>query len=68
VHERRHQLRLPGDAKADIRRVSNGGIDAEGLPVDATEKSRRRFEGRMNGGGPRIEIEGTNGGIRIAAR
>ncbi len=63
------KLRLPGDAKADISaRVANGGIDAEGLPVDATEKSRRRFEGRMNGGGPRIEIEGTNGGIRIAAR
>jgi DUF4097 and DUF4098 domain-containing protein YvlB len=63
------KLRLPADAKADISaRVANGGIDAEGLPVDATEKSRRRFEGRLNGGGPRIEIEGTNGGIRIAAR
>ncbi len=63
------KLRLPGDAKADISAsVSNGGIDAEGLPIDATEKSRRRFEGRLNGGGPRIEISGTNGGIRIAAR
>lgn len=63
------KLRLPSDAKADISaRVANGGIDAEGLPVDATEKSRRRFEGRLNGGGPRIEIEGTNGGIQIAAR
>lgn len=63
------RLRLPGDAKADISaRVANGGIDAEGLPVDASEKSRRRLEGRLNGGGPRIDIEGTNGGIRIAAR
>ncbi len=63
------KLRLPADAKADISAsVANGGIDAEGLPVDATEKSRRRFEGRMNGGGPRIQISGTNGGIRIAAR
>lgn len=63
------KLQLPGDAKADISaRVANGGIDAEGLSVDATEKTRRRFEGRLNGGGPRIEIEGTNGGIRIAAR
>jgi bifunctional DNA-binding transcriptional regulator/antitoxin component of YhaV-PrlF toxin-antitoxin module len=62
-------LRLPRDAKADISaRVANGGIDADGLPVDATEKSRRRFEGRLNGGGPRIEIEGTNGGIQISAR
>lgn len=63
------KLRLPADAKADISaRVANGGIDAAGLPIDATEQSRRRLEGRLNGGGPRIEIEGTNGGIRIAPR
>ncbi len=62
-------LRLPRDAKADISaRVANGGIDADGLAVDATEKTRRRFVGRLNGGGPRIEIEGTNGGIQIAPR
>lgn len=62
-------LRLPADAKADITaRVVNGGIDAEGLHVDAIEKSRRRFEGRLNGGGPRISLDGTNGGIRIASR
>lgn len=62
-------LRLPRDAKADISaRVANGGIDADGLAVEASERSRRRFEGRLNGGGPRIEIEGTNGGIQIAPR
>jgi hypothetical protein len=64
------KLRLPADAKASISAsVVNGGIDAEGLSaVETTEKSRRRFEGRLNGGGPRIRIEGTNGGIRIAPR
>jgi hypothetical protein len=63
------KLRLPGDAKADISaRVTNGGIEAEGLALETTQKTRRQLEGRMNGGGPRIEIEGTNGGIRIAAR
>jgi DUF4097 and DUF4098 domain-containing protein YvlB len=63
------KLRLPADAKADISAsVANGGIDAAGLSVDTTEKSRRRFAGRLNGGGPRIDIEGTNGGIRIAPR
>lgn len=64
-------LQLPADAKADIFvRVVNGGIDvdADALSIQTTEKSRRRFEGRMNGGGPRIEIDGTNGGIQIAAR
>jgi DUF4097 and DUF4098 domain-containing protein YvlB len=63
------KLRLPSDARADISaRVVNGGIDADGLSIETAEKSRRRFEGRMNGGGARVDIQGTNGGIRIAAR
>jgi hypothetical protein len=48
--------------------VANGGIDTNGLPLDATESSRRRLEARLNGGGPAIRIEGTNGGIRLASR
>lgn len=63
------RLRLPADAKATISaHVTNGGIDASGLSLDTTESSRRRLEGRLNGGGPRIEIAGTNGGIRIGPR
>ena len=64
------KLRLPADAKANIfASVVNGGIDAEGLTsIDTIEKSRRRFEGRLNGGGPRIQLDGTNGGIAILAR
>lgn len=65
------ELRLPGDAKADISaRVVNGGIDVAADPgaMQSNEKTRRRFEGRLNGGGPRVDIEGTNGGIRIATR
>lgn len=62
-------LRIPADSKATINaRVTNGGIDTGGLQIDATESSRRRLEGRLNGGGPRIDIEGTNGGIRISGR
>jgi hypothetical protein len=48
--------------------ITNGGIDATGLTLETTEKTRRRLEGRLNGGGAPIRIEGTNGGIRIAAR
>jgi DUF4097 and DUF4098 domain-containing protein YvlB len=62
------KLRLPPDGKADVvARVANGGIDADGAGFETSQKSRGRFEGRLNGGGPRIEIHGTNGGIRIAA-
>jgi Toastrack DUF4097 len=62
-------LRLSPDAKASISAsITNGGINASGLQLDTTESSRRRLEGRLNGGGPSIRLEGTNGGIRIAAR
>jgi len=62
-------LRLPSDARASISAsVSNGGIDTSGLNLDTTESSRRRLEAQLNGGGPPIRIEGTNGGIRIRSR
>jgi len=64
------KVRLPRDAKATISAsIANGGISAGDLPIDITgENTRRRLQGRMNGGGPRLEIEGTNGGIRLTGR
>ena len=64
------RLRLPADAKASISaRIVNGGIDTEGLAIESTgEHTKRRLEGQLNGGGPRIQLEGTNGGIQIRAR
>ncbi len=63
------KLRLPADAKATLSAsVTNGGIDADGLRIESTQSSRRRLEGRLNGGGPSIRLEGTNGGITISAR
>jgi hypothetical protein len=63
------ELRLPSSAKATISaRVTNGGIDTGGLALETSESSRRRLEARLNGGGPAVKIEGTNGGIRLASR
>jgi len=64
------KVRLPKDAKATVSAsISNGGINAEGLSIDSVgENNRRRLEGRMNGGGPRLQVEGVNGGIRLLAR
>lgn len=64
------ELKLPPTAKANISaRVANGGITASGLQMEQVgESSRRRLEARLNGGGPPIELSGTNGGIRIAPR
>ena len=64
------QLRLPRDAKANLEaRCTNGGIGVdEGgwTALQETEKSRRLFRGTLNGGGPRVALETTNGGVRIA--
>jgi DUF4097 and DUF4098 domain-containing protein YvlB len=64
------ELTLPQDSRATISaRITNGGINTEGVNIETTgESTRRRLDGRMNGGGPRIDLEGTNGGIRIASR
>jgi hypothetical protein len=64
------ELRLPQDARATISaRITNGGINTDGVKIETVgESTRRRLDGRMNGGGPKIDIEGTNGGIRIASR
>jgi hypothetical protein len=61
-------VRLPPNAGADVRaRVTNGGIDVSGLEVEHVgERTRRRLEGRLHGGGPLISLETTNGGIQIA--
>ena len=66
------KLRLPADAKGTVfASVTNGGIgltQIEGMTVDTTESTRRRLEARLNGGGPSIRLEGTNGGIQIGPR
>jgi hypothetical protein len=64
------RLTLPNSAKADVRAdVTNGGIDTGTLAIEKVgEASRRHVEGRLNGGGPRISLETTNGGIRISGK
>jgi hypothetical protein len=63
------KLRVPPDARATISAsVTNGGVSAEGLSLETSQATRRRLEARLNGGGPPIRIEGTNGGITIASR
>jgi DUF4097 and DUF4098 domain-containing protein YvlB len=60
---------VPADAKADISAsCTNGGISVSGLKMETTESSRRHFEGKLNGGGPPIELRTTNGGIRVRSR
>jgi DUF4097 and DUF4098 domain-containing protein YvlB len=63
-------LTLPESAKADISAsVTNGGISVGDFQnLDVGEKTRRRFEAKLNGGGTSIELQTTNGGVRIRPR
>jgi hypothetical protein len=59
---------VPKTAKADLHAsVVNGGLSVGDLPVEVVgQQTRRRLEGKLNGGGPRIEIGAVNGGVRLA--
>ncbi len=60
-------LRMPADSKATIAaHWINGDFETSGLNPQG-EKERRRYEGKLNGGGPRVELNTTNGRIRISS-
>ena len=63
-------LTLPRSAAVNVSAsLANGRIDASDLPIEgAGEDTRRRLNGTLNGGGPRIRIETTNGGITIRGK
>lgn len=63
-------LTLPDGAKASLTAsCTNGGINVSALDnLEISEQSRRRLEGRLNGGGTAIEVRTTNGGIRVRPR
>jgi hypothetical protein len=61
-------LALPDNAQADITaRCTNGGISVNGLDLAVQgEKTRRRLDAKLNGGGTRVTLETVNGGVKIA--
>ena len=63
-------LALPDNAKATVSAsCTNGGISVGSLDnFEVTEKSRRRLEGKLNGGGTPVDLQTTNGGIRLRSR
>ena len=65
------ELALPSESKATIAaRCVNGGVHVEGLDIDKDEQGndferRRRLNGTMNGGGAKVNMSTTNGGVRL---
>ena len=63
------ELTLPVSAKADVQATClNGRVSVEGLKIDGPESTRRRIEGRLNGGGPKVVLETTNGRIQLIGK
>lgn len=67
------QLALPSESKATIAaRAVNGGVRAaEELKIQREDESneresRRRLTGTMNGGGAKVNVSTTNGGVRLS--
>jgi hypothetical protein len=60
-------VRVPRDTKASVSaRITNGQIEVENLDLPRAE--RRRLDAPLNGGGPEIRLEATNGEIRLVGR
>lgn len=62
------RLAVPADTKAGITaRCTNGRVNYSELPLAVDgEPTRRRVQGTLNGGGARIELQTTNGGVTIS--
>lgn len=62
------RLAVPDDTRADVNaRCTNGRVSVTDLPLNVDgERNRRRLQGSMNGGGARIDLQTTNGGVSIA--
>jgi hypothetical protein len=52
-------------AELEASAVNGGVTTQDGLPLTASDRTGRRVAGRINGGGPRITVQTTNGGVRI---
>jgi DUF4097 and DUF4098 domain-containing protein YvlB len=60
---------VPTATKARVNvRVTNGGINTENLSIDVSEQTRKRLSGTINGGGPEIRLETTNGGVSLRGK
>lgn len=60
-------IEVPKDVKGRIvARVTNGEISVDGLNAEPSPaNTRRRYEAALNGGGPTLSIETTNGAISV---
>jgi DUF4097 and DUF4098 domain-containing protein YvlB len=61
-------LALPEGVSADVRAATSNGRVTSDYEVTARDFGKNRLEGRLGGGGERIELTTSNGPIRIVKR
>jgi Toastrack DUF4097 len=62
-------LSIPASAKADVdARCLNGRISVDGLTLESQDSTRRHVAGRLNGGGPKVALDTTNGSVKITGK
>ena len=65
------ELSMPSESKATISaRCVNGGVHVDGLEIAKEDQGsdfdrKRRLSGTMNGGGAKVTMSTTNGGVRL---
>jgi DUF4097 and DUF4098 domain-containing protein YvlB len=59
------ELRLPRGAGAAVRALTTNGRVDSGFDAAAAKKTKTALEGTIGGGGPVIELQTTNGGIKL---
>jgi hypothetical protein len=62
-------LAVPRDISANVEASTDDGSVSSDLPLDAGHREgRKRLSGRLNGGGPLLSLETTDGSIRLRGR
>jgi hypothetical protein len=61
------ELTVPAAIAATLSvRTVNGGINVNGFSrIEEGERSRRRYDGELNGGGPSLRVETVNGSVSV---
>lgn len=63
------ELTIPTGAKADVdASCVNGHVAVNGVKIEGSEPTARHVGGKLNGGGPKIALDTTNGGIKIIGK
>lgn len=58
-------LRAPASLAAKLRATTSNGQISSGFEVQAVETGKTRLSGTIGGGGPLVELETSNGNIRL---